>query len=417
MTADPLDLLQQAVEGPTVRKAYRGGSHRTVDPADTIERVRARMSDMGITRIADVTGLDRIGIPVVMVCRPNSRSVAVSQGKGLTRDAAIASGLMESVETYHAEHIRLPLLEASFSDLLQESEIIDVDGLPSVAGSRFRDDLEIEWLWGHDLVGGGRIPLPYEVVRANFTLPRPPGSGCFDASTNGLASGNHLLEAVCHGICEVVERDATTLWNRLDRAHRRATGLDADTIDDAACREALDRLDESGFAVALWETTSNVGVPSFFAVILDTRVDEAHIGIGAGCHPEPGIALLRAITEAVQVRTTYISGTRDDISPAEYETAELTRRRNWVRGLMAGHRPVRAFRDTPGLAASTFNEDLRWLLDCLEAAGIHQVVSVNLTHDDIGIPVVRTVIPGLEGLDDHEDYVPGRRARWLEQRP
>jgi ribosomal protein S12 methylthiotransferase accessory factor YcaO len=27
---------------------------------------------MGITRVANVTGLDSVGIPVVMVCRPNS---------------------------------------------------------------------------------------------------------------------------------------------------------------------------------------------------------------------------------------------------------------------------------------------------------------------------------------------------------
>lgn len=415
MTADPLDLLQRAVEGPAVPKTYRAGSHRTVEPAETIERVRARMAHMGITRIADVTGLDRIGIPVIMVCRPNSRSVAVSQGKGLTRDAAVASGLMESAETHHAEHIRLPLIEASFREVSRKGQVIDVGGLPSVAGSRFHKDLEIAWLEGLDLVGGDRMLLPYEVVRANFTLPRPAGSGCFDASTNGLASGNHLLEAVCHGICEVIERDATTLWNRLDRKHRRMTGLDVDSVDDMACREALERLGESGFAIGLWDTTSNVGVPAYFAVILDSRVEGAHIGVGAGCHPEPGIALLRAITEAVQVRTTYISGARDDISPAEYETPELERRRNWARGMVAGHRPARAFRDTPGLAAPTFNEDLHWLLDRLAAVGIDQVVSVNLTHDNIGIPVVRTVIPGLEGLDDHEDYVPGRRARWLER--
>ena len=67
------------------------------------------MPTMGITRIANITGLDRLGIPVVMVCRPNSRSIAVSQGKGLTLDAAKASGLMESVETFHAESITRPL--------------------------------------------------------------------------------------------------------------------------------------------------------------------------------------------------------------------------------------------------------------------------------------------------------------------
>ena len=59
------------------------GTHRLVAPNATLERVRPFMAVMGITRVANVTGLDTIGIPVVMVVRPNSRSLAVSQGKGL----------------------------------------------------------------------------------------------------------------------------------------------------------------------------------------------------------------------------------------------------------------------------------------------------------------------------------------------
>ena len=64
--------------------------------------------------------------------------------------------------------------------------------------------------------------MPFELVSANYTLPLPPGSGCFQANTNGLASGNHRLEAMCHGLCEVVERDATTLWRLESRAGREA---------------------------------------------------------------------------------------------------------------------------------------------------------------------------------------------------
>ncbi len=51
-------------------KSYREGTHRTVSPTETLARAGRFMPDLGITRIANVTGLDRIGIPVVMVCRP-----------------------------------------------------------------------------------------------------------------------------------------------------------------------------------------------------------------------------------------------------------------------------------------------------------------------------------------------------------
>ena len=80
-------------------------------------------------------------------------------------------------------------------------------------------------------MGGGPVWVPFELVSADYTLPLPPGSGCFQASTNGLASGNHPLEAVCHGLCEVMERDASTLW-RLSGDGRDRRALDPSTVTD-----------------------------------------------------------------------------------------------------------------------------------------------------------------------------------------
>ncbi len=74
--------------GVCTEKGFRDGTHRAVPPKDTVARVRRFLPVMGITRVANVTGLDTVGIPVVMVCRPNSRSISVSQGKGCDLDAA-----------------------------------------------------------------------------------------------------------------------------------------------------------------------------------------------------------------------------------------------------------------------------------------------------------------------------------------
>src|SRR4051812_19172250 len=102
---------------PNVPKAFRQETHRTTSPTETVARMKTWMGLMGITRIANLTGLDRIGIPVVAVYRPNARSVAVSQGKGVTLAAAQASGLMESIEAYHAENLNLPLRLASYREM------------------------------------------------------------------------------------------------------------------------------------------------------------------------------------------------------------------------------------------------------------------------------------------------------------
>jgi YcaO-like protein with predicted kinase domain len=392
-------------------KGYRRGTHRLVAPDKTFEHMAHFRAQMGITRVANVTGLDRIGIPVVMVCRPNSRSIAVSQGKGLDLAAARASGLMESIETYHAERIDRPLKLASQCDLREHHALVDVDGLATVTEGRFSANLRMLWIEGQDLLSQSPRWLPYETVHTDFTLPYPSGSGCFAASTNGLASGNHLLEAASHAICEVVERDATSLWNHQHPVLKEASRLDLDSVDDADCRQVTLRLQQVGFEVAAWDTTSDTRIPSFYCLIIDRRHEGEHSGGGAGAHPSRAVALLRALTEAVQVRTTYIAGSRDDLHPDDFTPTEIDRKLRRARALMAGRGPRRDFTTIPTHSGDSFADDVAWLLDRLRAVGIEQVVAVDLTRPEFAIPVVRVVIPGLEGADDHPRYLPGRRAQ------
>jgi YcaO-like protein with predicted kinase domain len=405
----------------TTPKAYRGGTHRLVPPAETIERVRRFLPAMGITRAADVTGLDVIGIPVIMVVRPNSRSLSVSQGKGLDRLAAIASGLMESIELYHAELVTHPLLFGSREALRRSYRLAEVGGIPRWRSSLFHDGFPLPWVEGTNLLDGASTWVPYETVHTDFGVPQPAGAGCFASSSNGLASGNHPLEAISHGICEVIERDATTLWSLLDGDAWRATGLDLDTVDDPRCREALERFDDAGVGVAVWETTSDVGVPSFLAMIADRADNPVRLlysARGMGCHPAREIALLRALTEAAQGRLTYISGARDDMPHSDYarvrspDTVRLHRETVNARG-------QRDFHEAPTFTGATFEDDIAWELERLRAVGITETILVDLTKPEFGIPVIRVVIPGLEGpLQELPSMSLGRRAHAvLERRP
>ena len=396
------------------RKTYRDGTHRLISPKATLSRVTPLLPAMGITRIANVTGLDRIGVPVVMVIRPNARSIVVSQGKGLDLDAARASGVMEAIEIYHAEHVDLPLRLASHREMERAHELIDLDRLPTIAAGRYHPHLPMLWIEGWDLLGGKKIWLPYETVHVNFTLPAPVGHGCFDASTNGLASGNHLLEAICHGIAEVIERDAVALWRRRPDAMAEGTRIDLATVGDPGCRRILKQLEAAELDVAVFEATSDLGVPVFYAVLLDGRRERSHPGIGSGCHLAPEIALLRALTEAVQIRMTYITGVRDDLAADEFTALGRLRKLVPLRALMASSgvgRPFASVASPP--VGSTFAEDLDGLLTRLRSAGVDQVVAVDLGKPEYRLPVVKVVIPGLEGPDDHDAYIPGRRARAL----
>ena len=402
--------------GDRALKVYRLGTHRTVPPDETLARLMPLLPGMGITRIANITGLDLIGIPVVMVCRPNSRSVAVAQGKGLDLAAAKVSGVMESIETFHAERVALPLRLATYAELCRSESVAEVPRLPFSVRGRFADDLPILWVAGRDLMGGGTAWVPYECVHTDYTLPFPQGSLCFAANTNGLASGNHALEATSHGLAEVIERDAITLWKQRDDASRKSTVVDLDTVDDAACRALLDRLAAAGIDVMVWDATSDVGVATFYCLLVGQQTGFADPEYGSGCHPSRAIALSRALTEAAQARTTYIAGSRDDFVPELYAGSVRERRLRDCRALLASRAPARAFRDVPSFEADDIAADVDWMLRQLARAGMAQALVVDLTIAEYGLPVVRVVVPGLEGPDKGpgSDYVPGARARAID---
>jgi ribosomal protein S12 methylthiotransferase accessory factor len=397
-----------------VAKGYTAGTHRTVDPADTIARIRPFMPVMAITRIANITGLDCIGIPVVTVCRPNSRSLAVSQGKGLDLVSAQASGLMESVEFYHAERVIQPLKLASYEELRYAQRLVDVSALPRRRTSRFHRDLQLLWMEARDLLSDGEpVWIPYEMLQLDMTLPAPTGTGCFLGGSNGLASGNHMLEATSHAICEVVERDASTMFTLLGSEAQAARRIDLTTVDDSACQEILDRYDRAGVHAAVWDITSDIGIPAFECRIVDRSLDPLRALYacgGMGCHPTRRIALLRALTEAAQERLARIAGTRDDLFRTGYEHV---RSLDLVRGHwnVIQNRGVHDFRAVPNFEAETFDADVAWQLERLRAVGIKEVLAVDLTRSEFQVPVVHVTIPGLEAISWLDDYTPGARAK------
>ncbi len=402
-------------EAPAMQKlndsiCYRTGTHRIRNPQQTLARVSPHMESMGITRIADVTGLDTIGIPVVMVCRPNSRSVSVSQGKGHSLEAAKVSGLMESIESFHAEHINLPLRIATLADLQQTGSVVDTDRLPQAAGSPFDAHFPISWIESTNLIDGSPIWLPYEMVHTNYTYPRPSGAGCFHASSNGLASGNSIDEATIHGICEVVERDALTLWQQLNHTAIDRTSLNRQTIDSALCQQTLAKLDAAEQDTRIWDITTDTGLPGYFCVIRDRSIHSQHIGIGSGTHLSREVALLRALHEAVQVRTTYIVGARDDITRYEYTDEGRSSKHEYFQRYIDQSSFTADFSRTTDLDTGSVQQDLNQIFKQLRRCNITQVLRVDLRKPQYDINVVRIVVPGLEAPHDDDSYQPGVRA-------
>jgi ribosomal protein S12 methylthiotransferase accessory factor len=394
-------------------KGYRQGTDRLVPPVETLDRVRPFLPAMGITRIANVTGLDVIGVPVVMACRPNSRGLAVAQGKGLTLDAAKASAVMETIEGYHGEHITLPLVLGTFDELRAGRRLIDAFRLWTGESGPFVGDRPQLWTQGVDLVRDEAVWVPLDAVHSDFTFDAQLGRPMLDSSSNGLASGNHPLEAVSHALCELIERDATALWSLLPADTRRSSRLDLATVDDPGCVEVLSRLEAARIAVAVWEITSDIGLPVFGCQIAedpDHGVLPLYGSEGFGCHPRREIALLRALTEAVQSRLTFIAGSRDDMFRTEYETARDRHALDRLWATVAEPVRGRGFRQMPTSVHDSFEEDVALEVARMRAVGVNEVVVVDLTRPEFDIPVVRAVVPLLEYSSGVDGYRPRERA-------
>lgn len=379
-------------------------------PTETLARYRPYAAFMGITRLGNITGLDRIGIPVAIAVRPNSRSVSVAQGKGLDLSQAMASALMEACETFHAEEIG-PCHRAGYRELARNNTVIDPDTLcPGVRP--FDPSTSISWIEGYDLLRREACWVPAEIVHTDYTVQQP--DGYFVAGSNGLASGNHPTEAVNAALYELVERDAVALWIAQPILRRARCLLDLGSIDDPDCRTLIAKYQAAGIAVRVWNVTTDIGIATFLCEIRDLaagdprRLRRFH---GSGCHADRAIALSRALTEAAQTRLTYIAGIRDDLSPAEYEeTPESDLGDALLDALASQSMPV-SFSEVPSFAADDLIEDLRWALGRLATSGIERAIAVDLTRPDFALPVVRLVIPGLEWDSHHPNYRRGPRAQ------
>ncbi|MFI4997214.1 MAG: YcaO-like family protein, partial [Hyphomicrobiales bacterium] len=200
-------------------KGYRHGTHRVVEPLRTQEALASKLALLGVTRVADVTGLDYIGIPVMMSVRPLSRTLSVNQGKGLTREEARTSAIMESVEYFCAERTQENLIRQPLDSFEPRQFVLPKRSLRR----RLAPRTAIPWVPGRDLMSGRTVLVPEEVVRLDFSVPQPEHYGWFRSTSNGLAAGNTLAEASLHAICELVERDAFSLWLQAP-ARRQAEG-------------------------------------------------------------------------------------------------------------------------------------------------------------------------------------------------
>lgn len=376
-----------------------------------------------MTRLADITGLDRLGIPVYTAVVPKSEdTISVYNGKGLSLLDASTGALMETVERQVALRAELPLESASVRELEGGREaIVDPKSFNHKRRETYSKDTPYLWANAYDLVDNEPVKVP--AALAGFG-PRFVGSGSpfVVNSSNGLASGNCFEEAVCHSLCELIERDALTLadlrsqW--IPRAIREAvfgavTGacgwddvtecpvIDLESAGQPVA-ELRERFEQVGLRPIVRNITSDLGICCAVASVCDDSVQgfpQAHCGLGA--HPNARTAVTRALTELAQSRAADIHGAREDIvsagatphsSERHMQRVQKIEPRRW---LLQDGGPVRRFSDLPSVENEDIAEDIKLILASLTRAGMHRVLVIDFDVP-AGFSVVRVMVPGLE---------------------
>lgn len=392
LTAPPIDHPPLRYGGREYRepKEFVWGTHRAMAPELTLARIRPHLHKAGITRVADVTGLDTAGIPVVVAVRPPSQTLSVEGGKGASLAAAAASATMEALERYVGEADDVIDCWGTVEEVGHRLAA-PVDRFPRWRAATVAPDRRYPWSEMRDL----RTDEPYLVPAALVRLHMPEGIGVhtpWATTSNGLASGNHLPEAICAGLYEVIERDAVSCWKVAEAKGAPRLVVDPATITAPVIRGIIDQLAGAGIHTAIDWCPNDVGVPTCVAAIVD---EQPHMGAyaGYGCHLDPEIAMIRAVTEAVQARTIFIAGARDDLLQGGYDVlkrGDVGARETLLHGVSV------SVADIPNRATDSFHGDISVLLERLGSAGFERVVARELDASAFEIAVARVIVPGLE---------------------
>ncbi|GAB3977764.1 YcaO-like family protein [Actinoallomurus acanthiterrae] len=369
-----------------MQKTFFSGTHRTRHPADTLAAISPLLASYGITRLADVTGLDDIGIPVVIAVRPLAATLAVAQGKGATLDAARVSAAMEAIEFWHGERA-IPAPAVTDAAAAGLDLPYPVTELEQHAGSLLTDRTRMDWITAVSAVTGAPVLLPRPLVRIGRHVRSEWRIYMLTASTNGLASGNTRAEAIIHGLCEVIERDTTSRLT--GQATDAQEHIDPATVTDTWCARHLELLEAAGAWVELVHLPNRFGVPVMVCHLWHEDAGSAIVS-GSGAHRDPGVALSRAITEAVQSRLTHISGARDDITSLVYRPGQY---RPPVTPAASQAWPDIAARHTT--AHATDDADAAWLATRITQVTGWEPLVVDLTGPNRPFAVVRVAAPGL----------------------
>ena len=383
----------------TEELTYFEGTHRIIAPKRTIEINEDKLKTAGITRIADITDLDRIGLPVFTAIRPTAEDGAISiyGGKGISKDHAIASAMMEGFERYSAEkQDNDETIVASIEEISQKGEYVNPKSLnlPQKFEKEDISTIPLEWNLAHDLISDKDYYVPSNAVFHPYNHDNSIQS-LFKSNTNGLASGNVLQEAILHGIFEVIERDA---WSIFELTHKNYSQINLDSIESELINQTIEKFESEGIKIKLMDFTADINIPTIAASSDDTVTKDAGLlTLGMGTHLDPEVAILRALTEVAQSRATQINGAREDTVRADFAREAGYKRMKRINKIYFQNEEEQIdLSDIENKSTTSIDKDIEIVKEELISNEIRQILYTDLTRPELDVSVVRVIIPEME---------------------
>ena len=387
------------------------GTSLRIRSLDETERLaELALGSAGVTRIADVTELDRVGIDVFHTVRPTAMPGlnTVTSGKGTTKQAARVSALMEALERRWCEPPGTGLTVASFLELTESGkDVLDPRRLIPRRSHTWTPSSKLTWFPARDLVSDRQVFVPALSV---FT-PFEHEAGLFSSNTIGLAIGNSPREALLHGLLELIEHDSTAFGETL----RRGYSVDAATIPVEAQR-LVTLFNRADVDVDIFSYETETGIPTFQVTTSDRRMHDGMLfNGGVGCHLDPEIALMRALTEAAQSRLNVIAGAREDFDRQAY------RRHTSYQELKAHYdqwrsgRPSIPFTVVANRSTGTLEGELEVVLESLRSANVNAILVAELAPGNYPFSVTKVIVPGLEVFHEDRQRIGPRLSRTIRE--
>ncbi|WP_369723583.1 TOMM precursor leader peptide-binding protein [Bradyrhizobium sp. LLZ17] len=397
------------------------GGYRTVTSRATVSRFRKHVSPLtGV-----VTRLERIdadlpmntnylaqhnfSAPAHSIDQLRSGLSGGSFGKGSTAEQGEASALMESIERYsgifQGDEIRTT---RSFGDFAPGEAILPND-------IQLFSDTQFNHRFLQQPDDSHPVPEPFDVAAKTEWSPvtslrdkrfkyLPTGLlyffyGGFHTDSNGCAAGNTRDEAIVQGFLELIERDAYAIWwyNRVQRAE-----VDLAQFDDFYVRDLQSQFAEAGRKLWVLDITSDLGIPTYVAIMHWMQNGHENIEFGSGAHFDRRIALLRSLTELTQFMSVGMMGgasgekpSLDGVTPLRLEDYPF---------LIPSERPIVPPAPSLDLHSNTRDQ----VIACVEIAARagYDFLVLDQTRPDVEVPVVRVLVPGLRHF--YRRFAPGR---------